>query len=347
MDYSSAIRGFFSSVRQTAEEEVQSFFDNASTSVVEATDSDRPTKKRKKVKRSSSDHFDSSHSVPAINEVVEDQQNASTSSNSKSKSNHLNKAHIKSLQTPHIPGCYPITPAAHLSASYNNLIDSTDNKTKSNALESQVVDMDSFNELRRSYDHLLSAVERNTAFHNQTQARNERRIQHLESKVKTLTDMITKPNQERERLRQEEDTTMLHQKRQRSQEFRDMAAAQPSSTPHNPPPKRYNQRSNEAHAKTVSNTDTNKSLNMNQFLSEIRSVKLRKVGLPSKCAVEKMPALNYSWHGKALDDHSIFPSPPPSHNYSRTPSAYSLNDVFTEKPLTLFDELNGKLKHSN
>lgn len=243
-----------------------------------------------------------------------------------------------------------MTPAAHLSEDHSNLnIGSTDIKAKPISFEYSSVDINAYNELRSSYDQLVFAVERYTASHNQTQARNERRIQQLELQVKALTGMSNKPTEEEDkRLRQEEETKG-HEKRQKSQEFRDMAAAQPSSTPHNPPPKRYeNQRPNEANAKDVSNTDTHQSLNMNQFLSEIRSVRLRKVGLPSKCAIEKMPALSRSWHGKSKkDDHSIFPSPPPSNNYSRTPSANSFNDVFTEKPLTLFDELNGKAKSTN
>ena len=272
-----------------------------------------------------------------------DQPNQSSSAVSESRGANNLRLEAETFKTPHVPGCYPKTPAAVLS---NCINDSTESKDDSLANNASTVDATAYNELRLSYDQLASAVERSTAHNNQVQARNERRIQRLEAQVKLLTGVLdASSSSERTSLLRHSEPNRS-ETRQRSNDFKNMAAAQPSSTPFNPIGKSYEaQKPRSIDSKAKSKEETQPSVNMNQFLSELRSVKLKKVGLPSKHATGKVPALSQSWHG--IEKNCIFPSPPPSNQYlSRTSSANSTNDVFIDKPLSLFDEINGRFKTS-
>lgn len=246
---------------------------------------------------------------------------------------------IKDPNTPFVPGCYPFTPAPHLVNGYDLSSYSYD-KGESVSCTVDPVDGEQYKELRERYENLVSVVEKNCTFHNQVQARNERRIQLLEQQVLNLTERLcTISNQKGQKHSKGKNSQIEQQKKyQRSQEFKQFVADQPSSTPYVSSLKQDSLKLKESNSNATYDVNESKP-NMNDFLSEIRSVKLKKVGLPS---------LSQSWNGNSKnDDQYVFPSPPPSNNYSCTPSNYSLNDVFIDRPLTLFDELNGRIKHTN
>lgn len=248
---------------------------------------------------------------------------------------------IKDPNTPFVPGCYPFTPAPPLVNGYSISSCSNEKGKSVPCTTDYPVDGEEYRELRERYEDLVSVVEKNSTLHSQVQARNERRIQHLEQQVLNLTERLYTITDQKDQKHSKSKNSKIEQqkKHKRSQEFKQFAADQPSSTPYVSSLKQDSLKLKESNSNATNDRDESKQPNMNDFLSEIRSVKLKKVGLPS---------LSQSWSGSSkIDDQCVFPSPPPSNNYSCTPSNYSFNDVFIDRPLTLFDELNGRIKHTN
>ncbi|EIM22623.1 hypothetical protein WALSEDRAFT_68075 [Wallemia mellicola CBS 633.66] len=340
MDVSGVIRGFFTSIKKTAEDDLQTYFENASNDNLEDTEDKRPNKKRKKSRKS---NLNRSHDSRSLFDEYDNSNIQATTSYTKEVKNagkSREREAIKDPNTPFVPGCYPFTPAPPLVNDYS-ISNCSNEKGKSVPCTTDPVDNEEYRELKESYKNLVSVIERNSTFHSQVQARNERRIQHLEQQVLNLTERLYAISDQKDQKHSKGKNSKIEQqkKHQRSQEFKQFAADQPSSTPYVSSLKQDSLKLKESNSNVTHDTNESKQPNMNDFLSEIRSVKLKKVGLPS---------LSQSWNGSSkTDDQCVFPSPPPSNNYSCTPSNYSFNDVFIDRPLTLFDELNGRIKDTN
>ena len=272
------------------------------------------SRKRKRVKRISSNN-DNGNSI-------EDEHRKSNKRTLPLTQTNLimNNKKFENTKSPNVilPGSFPVTPAPpppiHLHSNRDHVLN--------NSIPQNQLRYNKPQELNDIYKDFSLLFEQQS----KKEIEQDERINKLENQVRFLTDKLEEKNAE---------------------DLSYNSLANLTSVPIHSTPIANNSKkisevssSNNDFNKNNDNKDKPMSLDMNQFLSEIKSVKLRKVGLPSKSKevsnIDDVDNLRHSWHGHSHNENKypkFLPSPP------TTTSTYS-NRNYERNYKSLYDELS-------